>query len=119
MSGLTYPETPGFKDRGAGREASSAFTPKVGKRRQEALDGLSEVPITADELAARIRRPTVHVRPRLTELAALGLAMKCEGRGLSEYGAPASLWRRATVAERDQVTARQAAEAEHGSRPAK
>ncbi len=113
-----YPNAPGYKDDGAGREASTAFAPKVGKRRQEALDGLGDVPITADELAARISRPTVHVRPRLTELAALGLATKCEGRGLSEYGAPASLWRRATSAERDQITARLAADVEHSSRAA-
>jgi predicted Rossmann fold nucleotide-binding protein DprA/Smf involved in DNA uptake len=106
--GKKYPEIPGHKDDGAGRDAAEAFRPKVGRRRQEALDGLGDEPITADELAARIGRPTYITRPRLTELLAMGLVVKAEGRGTSEFGAPATLWRRATPEERALFNARKA-----------
>src|ERR1700728_2217380 len=99
---------PGHKGEGAGREAGEAFRSKVAGRRREAFDGLGDEPITADELAARIGRPTYITRPRLTELLAMGLVVKAEGRGTSEFGAPATLWRRATPEERALFNARKA-----------
>ncbi len=112
-----YPHEPGHKDPGAGREAAVQFAPEVGGRRREALQALGDDPITADELALRIRRPTYLTRPRLTELLAMGLVVKAEGRGVSEFNAPATLWRRATSVETALHHARQAAAAEKSGAP--
>jgi hypothetical protein len=112
--GERYPDAPGYKDDGAGREAAEAFRPKVACRRQEVFNSLANEPETADVIASRIGRPVYHTRPRLTELLARGLAVKAEGRGISDFGAPATLWRRATSEERAIAAARRAAEAEHG-----
>jgi hypothetical protein len=109
-----YPHhTPGFKDQGAGRDAAESFTPKLNRRRAEALrifDALGTA--TPDEVAALIGRPAHIVRPRVSELHLLGELVKTDERRPSAFGAPQTVYRRATPEERAVFLVRGAAEAE-------
>jgi predicted ArsR family transcriptional regulator len=110
-----YPYFPGSKDQGAGLDAATAFAPKLGKRRAEAIAALERLgPSTPDEVAVEIGRPCHIVRPRISELCPIGLAVKTDQRRASAFGAPQTVYRLSTAEERAIFAARRAAEAEHG-----
>lgn len=115
---MTYPQTnPGFK--GAietGREAAFAFAPKLGKRQAEVLADLAaHGPSTAEEIGARIDRHWYLVRPRISELKALGLVIDTGGRAKSALGGKTHQVRLTTPDERARfAAAKEAAEAAGG-----
>ncbi len=114
MSRDHYPNAPGYKDAGAGRDAAEAFAPKIGARQSEVLrtyDGLPDA--TPDEVAELIGRPHHATRPRVSELYLLGELIKTDRRRRSAFGASQTVYRRATAEERAIFAARKAAEAEH------
>ena len=109
-----YPDGPGYKDEGPGREAAVAYSGKARTHRQQVLEALHQGPGTAEEIGERIGLHWYLTRPRLSELHALGQAMKTGERGRGALGGSVNRWRIATSEELALVAARRAAEAEHG-----
>ena len=108
-----YPHSAGFKDQGTGRDAAIAYTPQVRGRRLQVLNGLRAGPATAEEIGERIQLHWYLVRPRLSELLALGEVVKTGLRGKGALGGAVNLWRLSTPAERALVAAQRAADVEH------
>lgn len=102
-----YPETPGFKDKGAGRDAAQAYAPQAAGRRADVLAGLARLGGrgTAEQIGEEIGLHWYLVRPRLSELAALGQVIKTGERGLGALGGRVNVWRVTTPAERDAFAA--------------
>lgn len=111
---MSYPNTPGFKGTvETGREAATAFAPKLGRRQQEALDGLAAIgPATADEVAAHIERHWYVTRPRFSELREKGLIIDTGRRRATEFGGKTWEARLATPTEIAVHLAKRAADAE-------
>ena len=106
-----YPDTPGFKDQGTGREAAIAYAPQAPGRRAQVLAGLNAGPATAEEIGERVGLHWYLTRPRLSELQALGLVAKSGERGRGALGGGVNVWRLTTAEERSLFAARKAAEA--------
>lgn len=72
-----YPDAPGFKERGGTSEAAAKATePRVGSLRAQALAEITRLPGTPDEIAARLNKSVLAIRPRITELIDMGLVRK-------------------------------------------
>ena len=70
-----YPNAPGFKTGGTSRDAARKMAPRARTLRDQVWATLRNVyptGLTADEVATRIGRSVLSVRPRLSELAAAG-----------------------------------------------
>ena len=98
-----YPHRPGFKSSrdGPSAQAAKVIAPTVTGRRREVLDYLrtrATEPMTADDIAAALNRSPFGVRPRVSELAALGLIERADARGKNQSGMTASRWRLASDA---------------------
>ena len=101
MSAPRYPNAPGYKDAGAGRDAALALQPKLGSRQEEALSIFDQLTnATPDEVAKLIDRPPHITRPRVSELFLRGELVKTGQRRPSAYGAAQTVYRRATPEER-------------------
>jgi hypothetical protein len=71
---MTYPHQPGYKAEGTSMEAAEANREKAPTLREQCLRVLKEQgPLTADEVAARLEKSVLSVRPRVTELRKMGL----------------------------------------------
>lgn len=89
----TYPSTPGFKARDTSEAAAQAMRPKAHTLRQMCLRSLrSEGPATADEIAARIGVDKLSIRPRCSELSAVGKIVATPERRLNASGKSAVVW---------------------------
>lgn len=91
---LDYPRTPGWRDVDTSIEAAEEIAPRVRRLRglvfamvKNHVHGL-----TADEVAERCRLTPFSIRPRLTELKALGLIVDSGGRRQNESGRRAIVW---------------------------
>lgn len=89
-----YPETPGFKDFGASRDAAKATISRAANLRDRVVDCLKWYgPGTADEVAERIGASILGIRPRMSELFDIGMIEKTEERRKNASGMSASVWR--------------------------
>jgi hypothetical protein len=52
-------------------------------------------PLTADQIAIRLQRSPLSIRPRVSELAAAGKLVRADERGKNESGMSAIKWRAA------------------------
>ena len=68
-----YPNVPGFKAIGTSSDAAAAIAPMVSAAQAAVLAVLSEQPMTADEVAHRLGKSILTIRPRVCELKRLGL----------------------------------------------
>ena len=111
---MSYPQTPGYKGKPeTGRDAARALAPTLGRRQQEALDGLREIgPATADEVGLHTSRHWYVVRPRFSELRDLFLIVDTGERKQTEFGGKTWVARIATPEEVEQARACQTAIAE-------
>lgn len=69
-----YPEDPGFKEPTTSRDAAEKIKPVVKTLRHQALEALRvtwPAGLTADEIAARLGRSELSIRPRISELREL------------------------------------------------
>ncbi len=98
-----YPETPGSKGKvETGHIAAARFAPKAGTRQSEALNALERLGVaSAEEVAVVTGRHWYVTRPRLSELAAMGLIADSGSRGKGAMGGTVVRWRLTTQAERD------------------
>jgi DNA-binding MarR family transcriptional regulator len=74
LFGATYPNAPGFaRDSQTSRAAAEAIAPKMRELHRLILAALANHgALTADEIADRLSRHVLTIRPRLTELKELG-----------------------------------------------
>jgi hypothetical protein len=94
-----YPSAPGFKVEGPSREAAEAIAPAAKNLRDRVLTLVQSLDhgeaITADQIAVRLKRSPLSVRPRVSELAAAGKLVRTSGRGKNDSGMSATKWRAA------------------------
>ncbi len=92
-----YPLYPGSKTRSLNspsRKAAEAIAPDAKTLRARAFRGLMKsAGLTADEVAAEIGASILAVRPRITELRALGVVIATEARRPSSTGSLSTVWR--------------------------
>lgn len=88
------PEGPGWKQGDTSAQAAAEMAPKAATLRQMALDALREAdePLTADEVAARLRMDRLSIRPRITELRNAGRVVDSGQRGTTRAGKTAVKW---------------------------
>lgn len=87
-----YQHMPGFKEKNATSEAAAkAMAPRAGTLRDQALDEIKRLPGTPDEIAARLGKSVLAIRPRITELIAMGLVRKSGKTRPNESGHPAAV----------------------------
>lgn len=91
---FTYPTSPGFKARETSRAAAEANAPRAPRLRQLCLDALRLTDgLTADECAERLRVDKLSIRPRFSELAAVGKITDTGTRRQNGSGKSAIVWR--------------------------
>jgi hypothetical protein len=94
MSDTTYPDQPGHKTPGPSEDAARAIAGIAGTLRDQVREVIAMAPagITADDVAALLKRSILSVRPRVSELRRLGDIRQAEGRGKNQSGMSASRW---------------------------
>ena len=98
---FSYPDTPGFKAPGTSQQAAISIAPTAANLRDrvESLF-LTGATLTADECAEALGVTVLAARPRLSELAKMGLIVKSYQDGIPERrknasGMSAQVWRAA------------------------
>jgi predicted ArsR family transcriptional regulator len=88
-----YPAVPGSKAAGTSSEAAEAMKPRAGILRAKVLDCLrTRCPLTADECAEMLGDSVLAIRPRFSELRALGLVVDTGDRRINDSGRRAIVW---------------------------
>jgi hypothetical protein len=94
-----YPFAPGAKAGGTSELAARLNDSSAKDRRAEAYASfVNDGPGTADEIAERLGRSVLSVRPRCAELHALKLIVPTGERRPSSTGMPSTVWRAAAGA---------------------
>lgn len=86
-----YPFSPGFKRAGTSSDAAKSIDAKT--LRGQVLAELSKAPGTADEIASRLNIDKLSIRPRCSELAAMGRVEDSGDRRRNESRKSAIVWR--------------------------
>ena len=89
----SYPHAPGAKARETSFEAARAIKPAADRLRRLTLDALRQCPMTADEVAAYLGLDKLSIRPRCTELLAMGKIIETGLRRKNASGRSAAVWR--------------------------
>lgn len=89
----TYPERPGFKEPTTSKEAAEDVSPRASLLRDRVLALFDGNALTADECAAALGETAFAVRPRLSELRAMGLIEPTDQRRKNKSGCSARVWR--------------------------
>lgn len=99
---FTYPGRPGFKEPTTSRDAARRIAGRAPSLREQALKALQVAwpgGLTADEVAAKVGKPVLSIRPRVTELLRLGEIMPVTWNASGEplrranaSGADATVW---------------------------
>jgi predicted transcriptional regulator len=92
----TYPHSPGWKEQTTSREAALAIASKAKNLRANVLNLLADTApeaLSADQIAIRLQRSPLSIRPRVSELAAAGLIERAGERVTNESGMTAHKWR--------------------------
>ena len=87
-----YPDVPGFKKRETSIAAAAEIEPKAQNLKKQVWIALNDRPGTADEIAARLNKSILSIRPRLSELANLGLIADSGIRRENASGKRAIVW---------------------------
>jgi predicted ArsR family transcriptional regulator len=90
---FAYPLAPGAQDRGTSRAAAEVAATTSPLLRAMALDVLERSNgLTADQVAARLGKSILSIRPRITELARLGKVRDTGDRRPNASGRTAIVW---------------------------
>lgn len=89
---MTYPHAPGCKVAGTSQEAARAEQGRAKTLRDEVMNALCWRSMTADECAGILQESPLAIRPRLSELRAMGKIEPC-GRRKNQSGHSAWVWR--------------------------
>lgn len=90
---VKYPEVPGAKTGGTSRAAAEKIRPRAVTLRELVYGLLKDASLTADEAAAKLNKSVLSVRPRLSELLAMGKIYDTGRTRKNESGVAASVWR--------------------------
>jgi hypothetical protein len=87
-----YPDRPGYKVSGPSEQAAIASIAKT--LRDKVLATIAAAPqgLTADEVAGKLNKSVLSVRPRDAELHRLGEIRRTGSRGKNTSGMTASVW---------------------------
>jgi predicted ArsR family transcriptional regulator len=92
-----YPQLPGWKEPTTSREAALAISVDAKNLRDRVFKLLQSLApdedLTADQIAIRLQRSPLSVRPRVSELAAAGKVQRTGNRSKNESGMTAHRWR--------------------------
>lgn len=90
-----YPKSPGFKTGGTSQEAALFMGLTADNLREKVLHVIqqSENGLTADEVATKLNKTVLSIRPRVAELKASGRIKDSENRRLNSSGRSAVVWR--------------------------
>lgn len=88
-----YPDAPGWKRDGTSREAAERVKPQVKNLHSKILAELARCEQTPDEVAGRLGRTILAIRPRFSELVALELIEDTGRRKCNASGLQAKIWR--------------------------
>lgn len=88
-----YPSHPGWKGRGTSKAAADGIAPEAKGLRARVLEAVKARQGTPEQIAHRLGVPLMNVRPRLSELAAVGLVEDSGERGTAMGGRKAIVWR--------------------------
>ena len=90
----TYPDAPGYKVSGPSEDAATAIATIAATLRDQVRQVIADSPsgITADDVAHRLNRSVLSVRPRVSESRRLGEFKQSGARGKNESGMSASVW---------------------------
>lgn len=94
MSELVYPDAPGFKAHGPSEQAARVIAGTAKNLRAKVLQAIVDAPngLTADEVATRLNKSILSVRPRVSELRRTGEIRQTDKRGKNDSGMSASVW---------------------------
>jgi predicted ArsR family transcriptional regulator len=87
-----YPSQPGWKGMETSRAAADDVAPKAPRLREMVLVALRDKPRTADECADHLGIDKLSIRPRCSELSALGKIVDTGDRRLNASGKRAVVW---------------------------
>ena len=92
---MTFPNSPGFKVAGPSEQAARQIAGHARTLRADVWRVIHEpsAGITADEIAAKLGKSILSVRPRVSELHRLGMIEPTGGRGRNESGMTATVWK--------------------------
>jgi hypothetical protein len=93
---FVYPSQPGYKAPGTSRMAAERIAPRAKSIREEALALLKTASLTADEVAAKLGKSVLAVRPRIAEAHLLGLLIDTGKTRPNASGLAATVWKSAT-----------------------
>jgi DNA-binding IclR family transcriptional regulator len=90
----SYPIEPGHKVVGPSEEAAKAISGIASTLRDQVRRIIATNPggLTADEIAHKLNRSILSVRPRVSELRRLGEIKQSGSRGKNESGMSATIW---------------------------
>ena len=91
----TYPHSPGYKNKdkeGPSRKAALSIKPHALNLREKCFRIVSQIPMTADEVAEVMGKSILSVRPRIAELVKLGKITDTGQRRDNESGKAATVW---------------------------
>ena len=91
-----YPNSPGYKNKakdGPSRKAALEIKPKVPSLREQCFRIISQIPMTADEVAECMEKSILSIRPRIAELSKLGKIEDSGRRRTNESGKGATVGR--------------------------
>ena len=90
---FTYPRRPGWKRRATSRTAAKAVAGRAATLRDKSLTAICwRGAMTADEIAEVLGESVLSIRPRITELAALGGIIDTKERRKNKSGRSAIVW---------------------------
>lgn len=90
-----YPISPGWKEPTTSREAAVKVAPVAKTHRDQALLALRmawPAGLTADEVAAKLGRRELAIRPRISELKDMGAIQNSNQRRKNQNGMSAIIW---------------------------
>lgn len=88
-----YPNTPGYQNESTSKEAASEIAGISCELRSLSLAVVTKQPSTADEVAGILGRSILAIRPRLTELAEMGMVEDSGERRKNASGRSAIVWK--------------------------
>ena len=89
---FTYPASPGYKDQDTSKDAAESMAGRAPTLRQKCFAELLQGQGTADEVADALGVSILAVRPRFTELLALGKIADTGRRRTNKSGRMAKVW---------------------------
>lgn len=91
---FTYPASPGWKTTETSRVAAEEITPRARTLREQVLDLIQYHDLTTDEVAAKLGKSVLAIRPRFSELSRMGLIHESGHTRKNASGVRAIVWHR-------------------------